>query len=100
MTTLKFDKVSTQASPLADNHGNLVSFFCTTSNKSYFSSNQRSFDTNISDKAFSSKYFVSKLERKYNKGKALGIYTHKLGQAICFMFKNKEAFDMKRFFDQ
>jgi transposase len=44
------------------------------------------------------KYYVSKLERKYNKGKALGIFTHKLGRAIYFMMKNKEAFDMKRFF--
>jgi transposase len=46
------------------------------------------------------KYFVSKLERRYNKGKALGIFTHKLGRAIYFMLKNKEAFDMKRFFAQ
>jgi transposase len=46
------------------------------------------------------KYLVSKLERKYNKGKALRIYTHKLGRAIYFMLKNKEAFDMKRFFDK
>ncbi len=45
------------------------------------------------------KYYVGKLERKYNKGKALGIFTHKLGRAIYFMLKNKEAFDMKRFFD-
>jgi transposase len=44
------------------------------------------------------KYYVSKLEGKYNKGKALGIFTHKLGRAIYFMLKNKEAFDMKRFF--
>ena len=44
------------------------------------------------------KYYVSKMERKYNKGKALGIFTHKLGRAIYFMLKNKEAFDMKRFF--
>ena len=44
------------------------------------------------------KYYVNKLERKYNKGKALGIFTHKLGRAIYFMMKNKEAFDMKRFF--
>ena len=44
------------------------------------------------------KYYVSKLERKYNKGKALGIFTHKLGRVIYFMMKNKEAFDMKRFF--
>ena len=46
------------------------------------------------------KYFVSKLTHKYNKGKALGIFTHKLGRTIYFMLKNKEAFDMKRFFDQ
>ena len=43
------------------------------------------------------KYLVSKLERQYNKGKALGIYTHKLGRAIYFMLKNKEAFKMKHF---
>lgn len=46
------------------------------------------------------KDFVAKLERKYNKGKALGIFTHKLGRAIYFMLKNKQAFDMKRFFAQ
>jgi transposase len=46
------------------------------------------------------KYYVSKLEHRYNKGKALGIFTHKLGRAIYFMLKNKEAFDMKKFFDQ
>jgi transposase len=49
-----------------------------------------------SDKA---KYYVGKLERKYNKGKALGIFTHKLGRAVYFMLKNKKAFDMKQFFD-
>jgi hypothetical protein len=41
-----------------------------------------------------------RLSRKYNKGKALGIYTHKLGRAIYFMLKNKKAFDMKQFFSQ
>ncbi len=46
------------------------------------------------------KYYVGKMERKYNKGKALGIFAHKLGRAIFFMLKNKEAFDMKRFFQQ
>ena len=35
-----------------------------------------------------------------SKGKALGILTHKLGRAIYFMLKNKEAFNMKRFFAQ
>ncbi len=44
------------------------------------------------------KYYVGKLERKYNKGKALGIFTHKLGRALYYMLKNKEAFEMKRFF--
>lgn len=44
------------------------------------------------------KAFVAKLSRKYNKGKALGIFTHKLGRAIYFMLKNGESFDMKRFF--
>jgi hypothetical protein len=28
----------------------------------------------------------------------LGIFTHKLGRAIYYMLKNKEAFDMKTFF--
>jgi transposase len=46
------------------------------------------------------KYFVSKMTQKYNKGKALGIFTHKLGRAIYFMLKRKEAFNVKQFFDQ
>jgi transposase len=46
------------------------------------------------------KTYLARYERKYNKGKSLGIFTHKLGRAIYFMLKNKEAFDMKRFFDQ
>jgi transposase len=44
------------------------------------------------------KDFVTKYTKKYNKGKALGILTHKLGRAIYFMLKNNEAFDMKKFF--
>jgi transposase len=44
------------------------------------------------------KKYVDRLTRKYNKGKALGIYTHKLGRAVYFMLKNKRAFDMKLFF--
>jgi transposase len=44
------------------------------------------------------KKLVERLTRKYNKGKALGIYTHKLGRAVYFMLKNKRAFDMKHFF--
>jgi len=45
------------------------------------------------------KYYVYKLERKYNKSKALGIFMRKLGRAIFFMLK-KGVFDMKKFFDQ
>jgi transposase len=44
------------------------------------------------------KQYVASLERKYNKGKALGIFTHKLGRTIYFMLKNKEAFNLERFF--
>jgi transposase len=44
------------------------------------------------------KKFVERLSRKHNKGKALVIYTHKLGRAIYFILKNKRAFDMKHFF--
>lgn len=46
------------------------------------------------------KDYLAKLEKKYNKGKALGILTHKLGRAIYFMLKNKRAFDMEQFFAQ
>jgi transposase len=46
------------------------------------------------------KSYLARYQRKYNKGKALGIFTHKLGRAIYLMLKNKEAFDMKRFFAQ
>jgi hypothetical protein len=45
------------------------------------------------------KKYVDRLTRKHNKGKALGIYTHKLGRAVYFMLKNKRAFDMKHFFN-
>lgn len=44
------------------------------------------------------KKYVDRLSRKYNKAKAMGIYTHKLGRAIYYMLKNKKAFDMKHFF--
>ena len=44
------------------------------------------------------KKFMERLSRKYNKSKALGIYTHKLGRAIFFVFENKTVFDMQLFF--
>ena len=46
------------------------------------------------------KDYLARLQRKYKKGKALGILAHKLGRAIYYMLKNKEAFDVNRFFDQ
>jgi hypothetical protein len=41
------------------------------------------------------KEFVERISSKYNKGKALGIYTHKLGWALT-LFLKKWAFDMKQ----
>jgi transposase len=46
------------------------------------------------------KAYIAKMERKYNKGKALGLLTQKLGRAIYFMLKNKEPFNMQKFFSQ
>jgi len=39
----------------------------------------------------------SKLTNKHGKGKALSILAHKLGRAVYFMLKNREAFNMNRF---
>ncbi|WP_457754017.1 IS110 family RNA-guided transposase [Thermococcus sp.] len=38
-----------------------------------------------------------KLTRKHGKGKALSILAHKIGRAVYFMLKNKQAFDMNKF---
>lgn len=46
------------------------------------------------------KKYVATMERKYNKAKALGIPAHKLGRAIYFILKNKEPFQMNKFFAQ
>jgi transposase len=43
------------------------------------------------------KKYYEKLARKHGKGKALSILAHKLGRAVYFMLKNKEAFDMQKF---
>jgi transposase len=43
------------------------------------------------------KKYVDRLTRKHGKGKALSILAHKLGRAVYFMLKNKEAFDEKKF---
>jgi len=42
---------------------------------------------------------VDKMTRKYDKGKALGLLTHKLGRTIFYMLKNREAFSMQKFFN-
>jgi transposase len=43
------------------------------------------------------KKWFERLARKHGKGKALSILAHKLGRAVYFMLKNKEAFDMEKF---
>jgi len=39
-----------------------------------------------------------KLVRKHGKAKALSILAQKLGRAVYFMLKRKQAFDMNKFF--
>jgi len=43
------------------------------------------------------KKFLERLTRKHGKAKALSILAHKLGRAVYFMLKNKEAFNQKKF---
>jgi hypothetical protein len=40
---------------------------------------------------------VSLILAQRGKSKALSILAHKLGRAVYFMLKNKEAFDQKKF---
>jgi transposase len=44
------------------------------------------------------KKLVERLRKRHSKGKALGIFTHKLGRAIYYMLKNDQAFDMNKFY--
>ena len=44
------------------------------------------------------KAFVEAQAKKHGKGKAMSILTHKLGRAVYYMLKRKEAFDVKYFF--
>lgn len=44
------------------------------------------------------KAFVAKLEKKHGKGKVMSILTHKLGRAVYFVLKRKDAFDENYFF--
>jgi hypothetical protein len=41
--------------------------------------------------------FVEKLSSKHGKAKALSILAHKLGPAVYYMLKRKQAFDMNKF---
>jgi transposase len=43
------------------------------------------------------KRYFDRLIHKHGKAKALSILAHKLGRAVYFMLKNKEAFDQKKF---
>jgi transposase len=43
------------------------------------------------------KRFLQRLARKHGKAKALSILAHKLGRAVYFMLKNKEAFNQNMF---
>jgi transposase len=42
--------------------------------------------------------YVKRLERKHGKGKAMTILAHKLGRAVYFMLRRREAFDRETFF--
>ncbi len=44
------------------------------------------------------KTYVAKLEKKHGKGKAMSILAHKLGRAVYFVLKRKDAFDEHYFF--
>jgi transposase len=41
--------------------------------------------------------FLTRLEKKHSKGKALTILAHKLARAVYYMLKHKTAFDMSKF---
>ena len=44
------------------------------------------------------KAFVEAQAKKHGKGKAMSILAHKLGRAVYYMLRRKEAFDVKYFF--
>lgn len=46
------------------------------------------------------KAFVERKARKHGKAKAISILGHKMGRAVYFMLKRKEAFDFDRFFSR
>jgi transposase len=46
------------------------------------------------------KNYHLKLKNKHGKARALAIISHKLGRAVYYMLKNKQAFDMNKFLTQ
>ena len=44
--------------------------------------------------------YLTKLEKKHGKGKALTILAHKLGRAVYYMLKRQSAFDMHTFLSE
>ena len=44
------------------------------------------------------KDYVAKMAEKHGKGKAMSILAHKLGRALYFVIKRKDAFDINYFF--
>lgn len=43
------------------------------------------------------KVYHNKLKNKHGKAKAIAILSHRIGRAVYYILKNKQAFDMKRF---
>jgi len=43
------------------------------------------------------KRYLDRLTNKYGKAKALSILAHRMGRAVYFILKNKEAFNQKKF---
>lgn len=43
------------------------------------------------------KRYVEQLSNKHNKGKALGILSHKLGRCLYYMLKRREQFNLEAF---
>lgn len=46
------------------------------------------------------KGYIERLRQKHNKGKALGILSHRLGRALYYMLRRKQYFDEKSFLKQ
>ena len=54
-------------------------------------------DTQLSRLKRIPRSFLTRLEKKHSKGKALTILAHKLARAIYYMLKRQTAFDVDTF---